>query len=411
MILFLYNLFLLLITPVLVIRIIFKSFSDKDYRSNFLNRFGIYHSNNNSKPVWFHAVSLGEVISSSKIVEKILKDHDVVMSVTTPTGYREAKKIYGTRLELVYAPWDFFLFILGFFRAFNPKALILFETEIWPSMVSVSHSKNIPIILSNARMSEKSFKNYKNFSFISKTIIQKFTMIYTQSEAHLSRFNKLGASLEKIESVGSVKFDININYKEEVNKDNTRFILAASTHKGEDEIIIDAYKTLIKGNKNIGLVIAPRHPERSAAIKKLLDKSNLKNRILKDIPSDLGINNIDIMNGTGMLRELYSKAFFTFIGGSLFKENGGHNIIEAAVEKCPFIVGPHMYNFDDVLNLFLKEKACFQLNDSSDMFDAFKNLINSDTLRENISSKALDICINNQGSIDRQCKGILEKIK
>ena len=92
MILFLYNLFLLLITPVLVIRIIFKSFSDKDYRSNFLNRFGIYHSNNNSKAVWFHAVSLGEVISSSKIVEKILKDHDVVMSVTTPTGYREAKK-------------------------------------------------------------------------------------------------------------------------------------------------------------------------------------------------------------------------------------------------------------------------------------------------------------------------------
>ena len=162
MILFLYNLFLLLITPVLVIRIIFKSFSDKDYRSNFLNRFGIYHSNNNSKAVWFHAVSLGEVISSSKIVEKILKDHDVVMSVTTPTGYREAKKIYGARLELVYAPWDFFLFILGFFRAFNPKALILFETEIWPSMVSVAHSKNIPIILSNARMSEKSFKNYSS---------------------------------------------------------------------------------------------------------------------------------------------------------------------------------------------------------------------------------------------------------
>jgi 3-deoxy-D-manno-octulosonic-acid transferase len=125
----------------------------------------------------------------------------------------------------------------------------------------------------------------------------------------------------------------------------------------------------------------------------------------------LGVNNIDIMNGTGMLRELYSKACLAFIGGSLFKENGGHNIIEAAVEKCPFIVGPHMHNFEDVLNLFLKEKACFQVNDSSDMFDAFKNLINSDTLRENISSRALDICINNQGSIDHQCKGILEKIK
>ncbi|MDA7857344.1 hypothetical protein N9B16_02615 [Gammaproteobacteria bacterium] len=143
--------------PILIIRILFRSFNDKDYRSNFLNRFGIYNSKTNNS-VWFHAVSLGEVISSAKIVNEILENHDVVLSVSTPTGLREANKIFGSRLKVVYAPWDFILFTSGFFRSFNPKALILFETEIWPSMISIAHSKNIPIILSNARMSEKSYK-------------------------------------------------------------------------------------------------------------------------------------------------------------------------------------------------------------------------------------------------------------
>jgi len=410
MILFLYNLFLFLITPALVIRIIVKSFSDKDYRSNLSNRFGIYNSKNDNNVVWFHAVSLGEVISSSKIVENILIDHNVVLSVTTPTGYREANKLYGSRLKVVYAPWDFLIFILGFFRSFNPKALILFETEIWPSMISVAYLKKIPIILSNARMSEKSFKNYKNFSFLSKNIIQKFTMIYTQSESHSNRFNQLGASIEKIECVGSVKFDVDIKNSQNLNEQLPPFILAASTHKGEDEIIIDAYKNLIKENYKIGLVIVPRHPERASSIKKVLDKANLKSRILEVVPEDLGDHSIDVINGTGMLKSLYSKAQFAFIGGSLFKENGGHNIIEAASENCPFVIGPFMYNFHDVLELFSKNNACLQVSKDLNVLDAFKDLLNNQTLRENMSANALEICIKNQGSIDKQCMGILEKL-
>ena len=409
MILFLYNLFIFLMIPVLIIRILFKSFNDKDYRSNFLNRFGIYNSKADNS-VWFHAVSLGEVISSAKIVNKILENHDVILTVSTPTGLREANKIFGSRLKAVYAPWDFILFTLGFFRSFNPKALILFETEIWPSMISIAHSKNIPIILSNARMSEKSFKNYKKLNLLSKKIISKISIIYTQSKSHASRFEKLGALSEKIECVGSVKFDIDHNAEETSFKNNKPFILAASTHTGEDEIIIDAYKKIVKENPGIGLVIAPRHPERALAIKKLLDKSNLNARILEEVPIDIANKSIEIIQGTGMLRELYSKAQFAFVGGSLFQSNGGHNIIEPAFERCPFIVGPHMHNFQDILKLFVDEDACLQIDNNLDVLSGFKDLLNNNGLRENMSSKAFEICLKNKGSTDKQCTGIIEMI-
>lgn len=409
MILFLYNLFIFLMIPILIIRILFRSFNDKDYRSNFLNRFGIYNSKTN-KSVWFHAVSLGEVISSAKIVDEILENHDVVLSVSTPTGLREANKIFGSRLKVVYAPWDFILFTSGFFRSFNPKALILFETEIWPSMISIAHSKNIPIILSNARMSEKSYKNYKQFSLLSKKIISKISIIYTQSKSHTSRFEKLGALSERIKCVGSVKFDIDPNTEENSFKNTKPFILAASTHGGEDEIIIDAYKNIINDNPGIGLVIAPRHPERVFAIKKLLNKSDLNARILKEIPIDIANESIEIIQGTGMLRALYSKAQFAFIGGSLFQSNGGHNIIEPAFERCPFIVGPHMHNFQDILKLFVDEDACLQIDKNLDVLSGFKDLLNNNSLRENMSSKAFEICLKNKGSTDKQCSGIIEMI-
>ena len=409
MILFLYNLFIFLMIPILIIRVLFRSFNDKDYRSNFLNRFGIYNSKTN-KSVWFHAVSLGEVISSAKIVNEILENHDVVLSVSTPTGLREANKIFGSRLKVVYAPWDFILFTSGFFRSFNPKALILFETEIWPSMISIALSKNIPIILSNARMSEKSYKNYKQFSLLSKKIISKISIIYTQSKSHTSRFEKLGALSERIKCVGSVKFDIDPNTEENSLKNTKPFILAASTHGGEDEIIIDAYKNIINDNPEIGLVIAPRHPERVFANKKLLNKSDLNARILKEIPIDIANESIEIIQGTGMLRALYSKAQFAFIGGSLFQSNGGHNIIEPAFEGCPFIVGPHMHNFQDILKLFVDEDACLQIDKNLDVLSGFKDLLNNNSLRENMSSKAFEICLKNKGSTDKQCSGIIEMI-
>ena len=411
--LFLYNFLLFLVIPIMGIRILLKSLKDKDYRSHFLNRLGIYkNSHDHKKVVWFHAVSLGEVISSKSIIDQISEKYTLILSVSTPTGLREAKKLFGSKVEVVYAPLDFILCVKGFFRSFEPIALILFETEIWPSFIEVASSKKIPIILSNGRMSESSFNRYKIFRSFVKNIMQKITIILAQSEEHKMRFNKLGASLEKVKQVGSVKFDLNINFENESLKiKNKNLIFAASTHKGEDELIIDAYRKLKIDLPDIRLVITPRHPERATNILKIADSKRLPTSIYSFMPDDLEKDEIIIISATGLMKEIYSLSSVTLVGGSLLKNYGGHNIIEAAAEKCAFIVGPYMKNFEDVLAEFLKNGSCIQLNNDLKIFKAFKDLLTNDELRDDMVIRALDVCINNTGSTKKQYNTILETIR
>ena len=411
--LFLYNFLLFLVIPIMGIRILLKSLKDKDYRSHFLNRLGIYkNSHDHKKVVWFHAVSLGEVISSKSIIDQISEKYTMILSVSTPTGLREAKKLFGSKVEVVYAPLDFILCVKGFFRSFEPIALILFETEIWPSFIEVASSKKIPIILSNARMSESSFNRYKIFKSFVKNIIQKITIVLAQSEEHKMRFNKLGASLEKVKQVGSVKFDLNINFENESLKiKNKNLIFAASTHKGEDELIIDAYRKLKIDLPDIRLVITPRHPERATNILKIADSKRLPASIHSFMPDDLEKDEIIIISATGLMKEIYSLSSVTLVGGSLLKNYGGHNIIEAAAEKCAFIVGPYMKNFEDVLAEFLKNGSCIQLSNDLKIFKAFKDLLTNNEMRDDMVIRALDVCINNTGSTKKQYNTILETIR
>ncbi len=206
--LFIYNSIVLLLLPFFLVRILFKSIQDKDYVSSLHHRLGFYKQNKTQNSIWFHAVSLGEVIASEKIIKKLLESNDIVLSVTTPTGLRQAKKIYKDKISIIYAPWDFWFFISGVFRSFNPKALIIFETEIWPSMISYSRNKNIPVILCNGRLSDNSLKNYMIFKNFFKKILNKFELIFAQTNNHKENFKSLIGSDEIIEICGSVKFDI-----------------------------------------------------------------------------------------------------------------------------------------------------------------------------------------------------------
>ena len=410
--LFLYNFVIFLSLPFMVIRILFKSLKDSDYKKNFLNRFGIYKNSNSLRDVvWFHAVSLGEVISSQNIVKTISRHNNVVLTVTTPTGLREAKKIFGLDVEVVYAPWDFKWFVLNFFKTYEPKSLILFETEIWPNMISQAFNKKISVILSNGRMSESSFNRYKKLKFLSKSVFSKITHAFVQSEAHKERFNLLGINDARISIVGSIKFDIEVNNNPLRNNFEEKIFLAASTHKKEDEVIINAYLKLLEHYQDLKLIIVPRHPERAESIQKLLSDSNLDSSLRKEIPQNFIENKVFVIKATGLLRDLYSIATLAFIGGSLFKEYGGHNIIEPASEKCPFIIGPFVKNFLAIVNEFKHHDACFQILNEKELLNASKTLLNDDELRDDISTRAAEVCIKGQGSFQKQCNTILKIIR
>ena len=398
--------------PFMVGRILLKSMKDSDYKKHFLNRFGIYENAHNLKDiVWFHAVSLGEVISSKKIVKTIAKENNVVLSVTTPTGLREAKKIFGLDIEIVYAPWDLKCFISNYFKTYEPKSLILFETEIWPNMITQSFKNKIPIILSNGRMSDSSYNRYKKFNFLSNKVFQKITHAFVQSEAHKERFNLLGIDNHKISNTGSVKFDVEINQNPLRNTIGNKILLAASTHKKEDEIVIKSYIQLLEENEDLKLIIVPRHPDRAELIQSLLNNFKLDSTLCKEIPQDFSNNNVYVIKATGLLKKLYSIATLSYVGGSLFKEYGGHNIIEPASQRCPFIVGPFMKNFLDIVNDFKNHDACIQIQNEKELFNAFQTLLSDDELRDDMSTRAAEVCLRSQGSLQEQCNTILKIIR
>ena len=411
--LFFYNCLILILLPFMVIRIFLKSLKDKDYIKNLKNRFGIYSEEPQENLIWFHAVSLGEVISSQSLVYKILEKDNIVLSVSTPTGLREARKIYQNKLQIVYAPWDFVVFVDRFLNHFNPKALILFETEIWPIFINSSSKRNLPIILSNARLSESSFKRYKSLKFFIKDILSVFSIILVQSKKHALRFEAIGANKEVIHEVGSVKFDnvIQGDKPQLTNNMEKDFILATSTHEGEDEIIIDSFIEIRKELTGIKMVIVPRHPERSKSISDILSKNKIKNEIYKDLPKAFNENEVIVIGQTGLLNELYQMAKVSLIGGSLKSKYGGHNIIEAASNMCSFIVGPYMRNFEDILDLFISEDACIKLNHPNELSLAFRKLLDNDLLRKDMIDKALKVINENKGSTKKQFEYIKNILK
>lgn len=409
---FAYNLIFLILLPFAVARIIIKSFLDKDYLINFHHRLGIHNEKLKQSPIWFHAVSLGEVIASETIIRKLLNDSYIVLTTSTPTGFREAKKIYGDNIKIVYAPWDFILFVKGFIKNFNPTALILFETEIWPSMIYLSDKHKIPVILCNARLSEASYKKYLLFSFFTKYIFNKFSLVLAQSSKHVKYFTNIGIQDNKIKKVGSVKFDTKKSKIIEPiqNKPKSNLIVATSTHAGEDEIIIDAYSKLREEFTGLKIIIVPRHPERSNSVLEILNKNHINAKVLSQVPHDMDSANAFVINTTGLLNSIYQLADIAFVGGSLLSKYGGHNIIEPASNKCAFIVGPHMRNFEDIIGIFTDHNACIKLNNSDELIHAYKELLNNNELRINMIDNAFRVVTDNSGSSDKQYKYINEII-
>ena len=260
-------------------------------------------------------------------------------------------------------------------------------------------------------MSESSFNSYKKLNLLSKEVFSKITHAFVQSDAHKERFNLLGINEKRISSVGSVKFDVEVNDSPLRNNFEEKIFLAASTHKKEDEIIINLYLKLLEDYEDLKLIITPRHPERAESIQRLLRNCNLESSLSKEIPKDFINNNVYVIKATGLLRDLYSMATLSFIGGSLFKEYGGHNIIEAASEKCPFIVGPFMKNFLDIINEFKNHDACFQIQNEKELLNTSKTLLNDVELRDDMSARAAEVCLRGQGSFQKQCNTILKIIR
>ncbi len=356
---FIYSVLLYLLLPLILLRLLLKSRYNKEYRFRIKERLGRVPSDVlGKKIIWLHAVSVGETIAAKPLIERLLKDypqHSLLITSTTPTGSATVNKLFAKRVLHSYFPYDLPSFVEPFIAIVKPQLLIVVETEIWPNLYASCANKNIPILLLNARLSKKSTQQYLRIKSLVSETLSYVSLIAVRSEEDGQHFVSLGASIKQLKLTGNIKFDISLEKTILTQGQQLRtqwgierpVWVVASTHAGEDEILLAIFKQLKQHFPTLLLIIVPRHPERFNLVEKLLSTSPYS--IQKRSDNQLFLYSTDIILGDSMGEMLlwYASADIAFIGGSLVK-TGGHNPLEATALGVPVISGHFIFNFNDI---------------------------------------------------------------
>lgn len=416
----LYTIIYLFLLPLLVLRLLWRSIDAPAYRQRIYERFAIIPKRKSTNMlIWVHAVSVGEVIAATPMIQKLMAqyaDAEVCVTTTTPTGSERVRAAFGNTVLHYYLPYDVPILFSFFIRAIKPDLLIVMETELWPNMVASCVENNIPVVLANARMSKKSAKAYKRLHYFTRSLLQKLTLIAAQSKMDAERFAFLGARRESISVTGSVKYDVDIHggvhqralvLKAQLNADDRRIAIFASTHPGEDEVILPLIKRLNQIYPEFLAIVVPRHPERFEVVAGMAEKLEIntirlskKHRSTEDTQLVLG----DTM---GDMLPLYGLVHIAFIGGSLVK-HGGHNFLEAAAWAVPVLTGPSVYNFQSVANAMIKAGGLKRLHDHFDLERTLQYWLQGTSDLNDVGKAAKKVQVENQGALDRLLNHIAE---
>ena len=412
MFIFIYQICFFCLIPIFFLNLFIKGAKQKLYLTKISNRIGLGFKKRNN-PILIHAVSLGEVFGIRNFVKILEGDNEIIISVSTATGLQKAQELYGHKHQVIFLPWDFFIFINLFFRFLDIKLILLFETEIWPYLIYRANKLNIPIILLNGRLSKRSASLYKQTRLLMTPIFKKMDKLFVQSDKHLERFCNLGVDTKKIEVVGSVKYDIEPAKEASSEKKlPNKFILAASTHKGEEEIVLNAYKIFQQNNPshpNVKLVICPRHPERANSVKSLCNEMGFDGKKFSCMEGD-SQPEVIIIDRIGLLNTCYMLSSCAFVGGSLVY-HGGHNLAEPACNKTPIIIGPYTFNFEEMSSEFISSDSAVVVHNQLELGNAFNKLINDENYSSSLIANAVEVFNKNKGSTQRQGSYIMKLLE
>jgi 3-deoxy-D-manno-octulosonic-acid transferase len=394
----------------------------KKRRHGIFLRLGLYPKGlierlSERKNIWVHAVSVGEVIAVSALVKAIRQRHPefrIVFTTVTETGNAAAKNILPDSDIILYLPFDISFIIRKVISYIRPCFIVITETEIWPNLIMCLYESNIKIFLANGRISDSSFKRYRIIKPFLAGLLKKISLCCMQTRESSSRILQLGARQSGTVVSGNMKFDSafldNISEKD---KDSLRHALgidhagqlmvAGSTHKGEEAIILRTYKRLKDKFPGVRLVVAPRHIDRAAETAKTAQALGIKTARFSDIgegSNAISIESVLILDKIGSLKKLYSIAEIVFVGGSMVKK-GGQNMIEPAVFGKPIIMGPYTNNFRDIIDMFLKEDAIMVADSEERLFGMCNMLLQDADSRERLGERARSIVARNKGSAQR----------
>lgn len=404
-----YTLVLYLLVPFIIARLLWKSRCLPAYRRRISERFALDLKSYGKVDVWIHAVSLGEVIAATPLIDAFLKSKKIVMVTTmTPTGSERVIKHFGNKVSHSYIPYDLPFVLKRFFKKINPGKGVIFETELWPNLIHESTLAKMPLFLVNARISSKSFRSYQQISFFLKPLLNKFEAILAQSKEDAARFVSLGADKFRVHSVGNIKFDLQhaplrdndiYNLPDMWGCDRT-VLIAASTHNGEENELLKILPRLRISIPNIILLIAPRHPERFKEIYRLSLNYGYQTRLRSDYGSVDSTTDVLIIDSLGELLSFYDLSDYAFIGGSLVAV-GGHNMLEAIAVGVPVFCGPFINNFKEVCESLLQAGGIKIVNDADALVKEVIGLHLNDNIKSIQVKNAAAVLMENQGALTR----------
>jgi len=414
-----YDLIALVFTLLLLPVYLFKG----KFHGGFLNRLGFLPVLGKlDRPIWIHAVSVGEALVVRGLLSQLRNaypDKKFVVSTVTPTGNAIAKGFISKNDLLIYLPLDFSFIVSKVIKRINPSLVVIAETEIWPNLISVLYSNKIPVVIVNGRISDNSFRGYSKIRPLIGPVLKKISLFCVQSQQDASRLKALGVSADKIKISGNMKFDIKPParsaqdysiYRQKLSIGAEDILLVAgSTHEGEESALIAIYKRLLKDFSALKLLIAPRHPQRSQKLGQDILSAGFRPVFIsagaKECVSCCA-RPVFVLDEIGHLFDFYNAADIVFVGGSLVKK-GGHNILEPASLKKPVVFGPQMFNFRDMVNLFLENNAALKALDASDLEVKIRQLLLDKDSARQMGKRAYALLEQSSGATARN----LELIK
>ena len=393
---FLYTLVLRLALPLILLRLWWRGRREPGYREHVPERFGIYSQDTPGQALWVHAVSVGEARAAAPLVRALkaaLPGHTLVMTCTTAAGRETLKQVYGETVLAAFLPYDYPESVQGFLERFRPRLGVLMETELWPNLLAGCTSRGVPVVLANARMSEKSARGYQRWRALAAPAIRSLAAVCAQSEADAARLRALGAT--RVQVTGNLKFDVALDAvqlaagREWKAKVGRPVLLLASTRDGEEKLLLDQLR-----DKPFLTVVVPRHPQRFDEVADLSDSR----RSRRPIPAS--DERIHLGDSMGEMAFYYAACDVAVIGGS-FLPLGGQNLIEALAAGAPVVVGPSMYNFTEATRLALEAGAAIQASDAAAAISQAVGLLSNSGERARMAQAGKTLCEAHRGATQK----------
>ncbi|CAB1207384.1 3-deoxy-D-manno-octulosonic acid transferase [Acinetobacter bouvetii] len=413
---FWYNAVLAIVKPLYQWRIKKRAQNVQAYQQESLERFGPFQAVKNQHTIWFHVVSVGETNAAQPLIEHYLKlGHPVLVTNTTKTGQARAKSLflkapYEHLFQAVYLPADQKSLVAAFFHQYQPKMLVLVETELWPNLIDQAQKSNVPCLLVNARLSEKSANGYGKVPSLTRPMLKGLKQLLAQDTATAQRFIALGAVASVTQVVGSIKFDIHApeqfvqqaqQFKQDWNLAQRQIITIASSHAPEEQQLLGALKPYLEQHPEIAVIVVPRHPERFDEVFQAAQRLNLttqRRSLGQTIQADTQVYLADSM---GEMWLWYALSDACFVGGSLNQPGGGHNILEPMALDVPTVIGPNYFNFQSIVDEFIDAKALLVGPDVTQVAELLMQCLDEPEMAAEISQNAKVIMQKNSGSLQK----------